>query len=186
MRIHRRRRHGPQTTDTIISYKYNEQIRVPEVRLIDENSEMLGQMRTEQALNLASERGYDLVEVSPKAEPPVCKLLDYGQFKYQKEKELRQQKTHAKKVEVKGVRLSVKMGQNDFDTRLGQAVKFLEGGDKLKIEVRMRGREKAHSELAIGKVNEFIEALQKHHALAIEQPPKRSGGTVSAVIAKKT
>ena len=186
MRIHRRRRHGPRKNDVSISYKFNEQIRAPQVRLIDEAGEILGEMRTEQALNLAIERGFDLVEVSPKASPPVCKLLDYGQFKYQKEKEMRQQKAHAKKVEIKGVRLSVKMGQNDFDTRLGQAVKFLESGDKLKIEVRMRGREKAHGNLAISKVNEFVEALQKHHPLVIEQQPKRSGGTVSAVIAKKT
>lgn len=186
MRIHRRRNRGQQKKETAISYRFNEQIRVPLVRLIDENNEMLGEMRTEQALNLAIEHGFDLVEVSPKAVPPVCKLLDYGQFKYQKEKELRQQKAHAKKVEVKGVRLSVKMGQNDFDTRLGQAVKFLESGDKLKIEVRMRGREKAHADLAIDKVNEFVQALQEHHSLVIEQQPKRSGGTVSAVIAKKT
>jgi len=186
MRIHRRRRRGQQKKDTVISYRYNEQIRVPEVRLIDENEEMLGVMRTDKALNLAIERGFDLVEVSPKAKPPVCKLLDYGQFKYQKEKELRQQKAHAKKVEVKGIRLSVKMGQGDFDVRLGQAIKFLESGDKLKIEVRMRGREKAHGDLAIAKVNEFTQALQEHHSLVIEQQPKRSGGTVSAVVAKKT
>jgi len=186
MRIHRRRRRGQQKKDAVISYRYNEQIRVPEVRVIDENDEMLGTMRTDKALNLAIERGFDLVEVSPKAKPPVCKLLDYGQFKYQKEKEMRQQKAHAKKVEVKGVRLSVKMGQNDFDVRLGQAKRFIEGGDKLKIEVRMRGREKAHGDLAIAKVNEFIEALQEEHSLVIEQPPKRSGGTVSAVVAKKT
>ncbi len=186
MRIHRRRRHGQKKNDIAISYKFNEQIRAPQVRVIDEAGEILGEMKTAQALNLAIERGFDLVEVSPKAEPPVCKLLDYGQFKYQKEKEMRQQKAHAKKVEVKGVRLSVKMGQKDFDTRLGQAMKFLESGDKLKIEVRMRGREKAHGDLAVGKVNEFIEALQEQHSLAIEQQPKRSGGTVSAVVAKKT
>jgi len=186
MRIHRRRRHGPKKNDIVISYKFNEQIRAPKVRVIDEAGEILGEMRTEEALNLAIERGFDLVEVSPKAEPPVCKFLDYGQFKYQKEKEIRQQKARAKKVEIKGIRLSVKMGQNDFDTRFGQAVKFIEGGDKLKIEVRMRGREKAHGELAIQKVREFIEALQKQYSLAIEQQPKRSGGTVSAVVAKKT
>lgn len=186
MRIHRRRRRGQQKNETTISYRYNEQIRVPEVRLIDENEEMIGVMRTDQALNLAIERGYDLVEVSPKARPPVCKLLDYGQFKYQKEKEMRQQKARVKKVEVKGVRLSVKMGQKDFEVRLGQAQKFLESGDKLKIEVRMRGREKAHGDLAIAKVHEFVEALQESFDLVIEQPPKRSGGTVSAVVAKKT
>lgn len=186
MRIHRRRRHGPKKVETSVSYKFNEQIHVPEVRVVDENGEPLGVLRTPEALDLAIERGYDLVEVSPKAVPPVCKLLDYGQFKYQKEKELRQQKAHAKKVEVKGIRLSVKMGQNDFDTRLAQAKKFLEGGDKLKVEIRLRGREKAHADLAVEKIVAFTEALQEHHPLAIEQQPKRSGGTVSAVIAKKT
>jgi translation initiation factor IF-3 len=187
MRIHRRRRHGiNKKNDAVISYKFNEQIRVPEVRVVDENGEPLGVMRTQAAFDLAIERGFDLVEVSPKAEPPVCKLLDYGQFKYQKEKEMRQQKAHVKKVEVKGIRLSVKMGQNDFDTRLAQAKKFIESGDKLKIEIRLRGREKAHANLGVEKINAFTEALQEHHSLVIEQPPKRSGGTVSAVVAKKT
>ncbi len=169
-----------------VKYRYNERIRVPEVRVIDEEGVARGVMETKDALALAKERELDLVEVSPKAEPPVCKLLDYGAFKYQKEKEMKQQKVHAKKVEVKGIRLSVKIGSGDLEIRKKQALKFLEEGQKLKIEIILRGREKAHGNIATEKIQDFINAIAEHYELFTEQAPKRQGGNVSAIIGRKS
>ena len=185
MRIHyRRRRFIPKPEG--VQYRYNHQILVPEVRVIDEAGNFLGVMPTKQALALAEERGFDLVEVSPKEQPPVCKFLDFGAFKYQKEKEMKQQKAHAKKVEVKGIRLSVKIGQHDLDNRENQAVKFLEDGQKIKIEIILRGREKAHADIALAKVQEFMNRLAGKYDLYVEQPPKNQGGNVSAIIGRKS
>jgi len=185
MRIHYKRRRMTHKIDQI-KYRYNDRIRVPEVRVIDDEGVARGVMSTKDALALAEERGLDLVEVSPKAEPPVCKLLDYGAFKYQKEKELKQQKAHARKVEVKGIRLSVKIGQGDLDIRKKQALKFLEDGQKIKIEIILRGREKAHGDLALQKIQDFINQISEHYELFTEQAPKRQGGNVSAIIGRKS
>lgn len=184
MRIHYRRRQ-PIKPDTL-DYRANERIHVPEVRLIDENGVFLGVMPTSAALQIARERELDLVEVSPKDNPPVCKLLDFGAFKYQKEKEHRAMKAHAKQVEVKGIRLSVKMGAHDMDVRKGQAIGFLEDGDKLKIEIMLRGREKAHGELATQRINDFIASIEPTYPLYIEQPVTRQGGNVSAIVGRKS
>lgn len=169
-----------------MSYLFNEQIRVPEVRVVDEEGLPLGVMTTERALTTAQERGYDLVEVSPKAEPPVCRFLDYGAFKYQKEKEMRSQKAHAKKVDIKGVRLSVKMGDNDFNVRLEQALGFLEDGDKLRIEIRLRGREKAHADIGKERIQAFINKLNERYQLYVEQPITAAAGNISAIVGRKS
>lgn len=154
--------------------------------MIDENGAFLGPMTVEKALATAVERGYDLVEVSPKANPPVCKLLDYGQFKYHKEKEIKAQKAHAKKVDVKGIRLSVKMGQGDFDTRINQGKGFLADGHKLNIEIRLRGREKEHGDIARKKIQEYLAELSKEYELFIEQQITRTGGNVTAIVGRKS
>ncbi|MDO8584415.1 MAG: translation initiation factor IF-3 [bacterium] len=185
MRIHHRRRGGYQKKEEGPVYRYNEGIIVPEVNVIDEEGKFLGTLPKEHAIGLARERGYDLVEVSPKAVPPVCKFLDFGQFKYQKEKEMRIQKARAKKVDTKGVRLSVKMGQHDLDIRYDAAKEFLTDGDKIKIEIFLRGREKEHGDLATQRIQEFIKRLEAIYPLAIEQPITRSGGNVSAIIGRK-
>ncbi|MFA4953972.1 MAG: translation initiation factor IF-3 [Patescibacteria group bacterium] len=184
MRIHYRRKNFLKPVGLI--YRANEQIRVPEVRLIDEAGKFLGVMPTPQALALAREREFDLVEVSPKEEPPVCKLLDFGTFKYQKAKEQRAQKAHAKKVEVKGIRLSVKMGTHDQDVRMKQALGFLEDGDKLKVEIMLRGREKAHGEIAEKRIREFLQEITKTYELYTEQPITRQGGNVSSIVGRKS
>ena len=184
MRIHYRRRNRQQTVAP--RYRANERIRVPEVRVIDEEGTMLGVLSTEKALEMARERDLDLVEVSPKAEPPVCKILDYGAFKYQQEKELRQQKAKAKKVDIKGIRLSVKMGSHDRDVRMQKALEFLGAGRKIKLEMIMRGREKAHGNLAMQRIRDFIAELETHYPLFIEQDVKRQGGNVSAIVGRKT
>jgi translation initiation factor IF-3 len=185
MRIHyRRRRFIPR--EEAAQYKHNQQIKSLEVRLIDEEGKFLGVMPTSQAVALAEEKGFDLVEVSPKEQPPVCKLLDFGAFKYQKDKEFKQQKAHAKKVEVKGIRLSVKIGEHDVENRENQALKFLEEGQKIKIEIILRGREKAHADIALAKVQEFMNRLGKKYELYTEQAPKNQGGNVSAIIGRKS
>lgn len=187
MRIHHRRRGGQYNRKPEGPvYRANEQIVAPEVRVIDEEGAMAGVMSVPQAIALAQERGYDLVEVFPKAEPPVCKLLDFGQFKYQKEKELRIQKAHAKKVDTKGIRLSVKMGTHDLDIRKRQAEGFLEDGDKIKIEIRLRGREKEHGQIATERIEDFIKHLSQKYTLGLEQPITRNQGNVSAIIARKS
>jgi translation initiation factor IF-3 len=184
MRIHYRRRFQQKPLGPL--YRANRQITVPEVRVIDDEGKFLGVLRTEDAIKLAEERELDLVEVSPKENPPVCKIIDFGAFKYQKEKEKRVQKAHAKKVEVKGIRLSVKMGAHDQDVRKSQALGFLEGGDKLKIEIILRGREKAHGELATERIMQFIKSLEETYPLTLEQPVTRQGGNVSAIVGRKS
>lgn len=186
MRIHHRRRGGYQKKEELVTFKSNEAILAPEVFVIDDEGQSLGTMSTSQALSLAQERGFDLVEVSPKAEPPVCRLLNFGQFKYQKEKEIRQQKAHAKKVDVKGIRLSVKMGEHDLDIRRKQAEEFLADGQKLKIEINLRGREKEHGDIASSRIQEFITALSQTYPIVVEQAIARNGGNVSTTIARKS
>ncbi len=187
MRIHHRRRGGQyKKKEEGLQFRANEQILALLVRVIDDTGETLGELATSKALALAQERGFDLVEVSPKATPPVCRFLNYGQFKYQKDKEARVQKAHARKVDVKGVRLSVKMGQHDIDIRRDQSKQFLQDGHKIKIEIMLRGREKEHGEIATQRINEFIKALGEHYQLSIEQAVTRSGGNVSAIIGRKS
>ncbi len=186
MRIHHRRRGGYQKKEELVQYNVNEQILAPEVRVIDENSEMIGVLPTAQAIATAQERGYDLVEVSPKAVPPVCRFIDYGQFKYQKEKEIKAQKAHAKKVDIKGIRLSVKMGENDFNTRLAKAKEFLADGDKLKIELMLRGREKEHGNIGKERIQAFLDLIKQEYELSIEQPITRNGGNVSTIVGRKS
>jgi translation initiation factor IF-3 len=184
MRIHYRRRKKPQF-DIGRQYRANEAICVPEIRVINAEGQPLGVMQTSKALQMAREQSLDLVEVAPKTEPPVCRIIDYGQFKYQKEKEYKAKKTHARKVEVKGVRLSVKIGEHDLDIRKQKAKEFLESGQKLKIEIILRGREKAHGDIAMQRIEAFIADLRESFDLYIEQPVKRQGGNVSAIVGRK-
>ncbi|MBI5370063.1 translation initiation factor IF-3 [Candidatus Uhrbacteria bacterium] len=182
MRIHRHRLH--HSSLNVQKYWANERIRAEQVRVIDENGQALGVMPTTKAIELAQSKELDLVEVSPKAEPPVCKILDYGQFKYQKEKEARKQKAQAKEVEIKAIRLSVRIGAHDAGVRQKQAAKFLDRGDKVKIELPMRGREKAHKDVAEEVINTFVEGLRADYQLRVEQEIKYLGGRFSTIIAK--
>lgn len=182
MRIHRHRLR--KSGLNLQKYRMNERIKALEVRVIDEKGEALGIMTTAKAIELCQEKGFDLVEVSPKAEPPVCKILDYGQFKYQKEKEARKQKAAAKEIELKVIRLSVRIGAHDQEVRQKQAAKFLDRGDKVKIELPMRGREKAHKDVAEQVLTSFLTALKAQYELRVEQEIKYLGGRFSAIVAK--
>lgn len=128
-------------------------------------------MPTQEALRLAQERGLDLVEVGPTSQPPVCKILDFGAYQYRQEKQARKQKAHARQIEIKGIRLSVNIGQHDREFRLKQAQKFFSQGHKVKLEVMLRGRENARPELARLTIEQFIADLNAK----IEQPLNRQG-----------
>ena len=121
-------------------------IRITPVRVVDENGSQLGIMPTAQALAMAQDRGYDLVEVAPMASPPVTRFLDYGQYKYELAKREKEAKRRSRAVEFKEVRLRPKIGQGDFDTKVHRALEFLEDGDRIKVTVQFRGREMARRE----------------------------------------
>jgi translation initiation factor IF-3 len=165
----------------------NWQIKVPEVFLIDENGERVGNMPTNKAIQLAEEAGLDLVEVNPKADPPVVKIVDFGQLKYETEKRAQKQKALQKKVELKEIRLSVRISQHDFDFRLNQALKFLEKGNKLKLEILLKGREKAHPEKAIETIMNFIKKLEElnNSEITKEQDLTKQGGKYTIILMNK-
>lgn len=158
----------------------NLQILAPEVRLIDEETGTSNVLSRDEALRIARERQIDLVEVSPLAAPPVVKLVDFGKFRYQQEKLDRKQKAKQKRVDVKGIRLSFKMSPHDREVRVAQAMKFLKDGDKVKVEMLLRGREQAHIDIAKTMFNEFTTAIDL--PVKFDQELKRLGGMLSAII----
>jgi len=158
----------------------NEQIQISPIRLIDENGQNLGVVETAKALSLAREKGLDLIELAPSAKPPVCRIMDFG--KYQYKQSAHKKKDKPKKIEVKGIRLSLKIGQHDLMTKARQAVKFLNRGHKVKIEMRLRGREKAHFDLAKEKLEEFIRLIPLE--VILEQEIKKQPNGFNLVIAK--
>ncbi|MFA6551108.1 MAG: translation initiation factor IF-3 [Patescibacteria group bacterium] len=169
-------------------YHINEQIRVPELRVIDDEGEMLGVMSTARALALAREQELDLVEVSPKAQPPVAKITNYGRMRYQKEREVQKQKAKQKKVEVKDIRLSLRISPHDLAMRGDQAAKFLERGDKLKIEILLKGREKQLWGKAVEIMKDFVNKLKMNSALNIveEQGLTRQMNGFNMIIINKS
>lgn len=179
------RRAKPQTAEK--KFYVNEQIRVPSVLLIDETGERIGEIVTAKALQMAKDADLDLVQVDPKGSPPVAKIMDYGQFKYEREKQAHKQKVQQKKVDIKGIRLSVRISQHDFDFRVDQAKKFLEKGDKLKVEVILKGRERQHPEKGVEAINNFIAALKKVEGFNIipEQDLTKQGGRFIIILVNK-
>ena len=137
-------------------------IRVPQVRVVDEDAQQLGVMPTHQALAMAQERGLDLVEVAPMAAPPVVRFLDYGQYKYELTKKEKEAKRKQRAVEFKEVRLTPKIGTGDFETKVHRAIEFLEDGDRIKVTVRFRGRELTHPEIGRALLAKFGEAVKDH------------------------
>lgn len=184
MRIHRHRQRKPKFN--IPEYRVNAKIDVPEVRVIDENSVSLGVLATDKAIALATERGLDLIEVSPKAEPPVCKFADAGHFKYQKEKEVRKQRAQSKEVETKGIRLTMRIGSGDLGIRVEQGKKFFEKGDKIKAEMILRGRERAHFDKAKEVFDAFVSQLSQHYDVKVESPLKNQDGKIHMILARNS
>lgn len=168
-------------------FRVNQLIRVPEVYLIDENGENVGIIATSEALRRAQTAELDLVEVNPTAQPPVVKIIDYGQLKYESEKKAHKQKIAQKKVDTKGIRLSVRISKNDLDLRVEQAYKFFSKGHKVKIELVLKGREKQHPEKAVEIINGFVAELEKKEGINIlrEQDLTKQGGRFIMILVNK-
>jgi translation initiation factor IF-3 len=156
-------------------------IRIPQVRVVDEEGAQLGVMPTPQALEMAQERGLDLVEVAPMASPPVVKFLDFGQYKYELTKREKEAKRKQRSVTFKEVRLSPKIGVGDFDTKVHRAIEFLEEGDRIKVTVRFRGRELTHPELGRNLLARFVDRV-KDHGVA-ERTPLLEGKSMHITMA---
>ena len=153
------------------------------MRLIDENGHMLGVMSRREALNRAVETGLDLVEVSPNAEPPVCKILDYGKFKYESQKKKNEARKKQKIIEVKEIKMRPGIDDHDYDVKMRAMHRFLEEGDKVKVTMRFRGREMVHQELGL-KVLERVRG-QLDEVAKVEQMPRLEGRQMTMVIAPK-
>ena len=163
--------------------RINEQIRVREVRLIDDLGEQKGIVPTIEALRMAKEKDLDLVEVSPNANPPVCKILDYGKYRFEQEKKLRESKKNQKVLKLKEIRMQPKIGPGDLDTKAKHVQEFLDEGDKVKVTIRFRGRELAHTELGYDVLNEVLKRLTS--AYVVEKAPAMDGKTMSMTISAK-
>ena len=156
-------------------------IRVPQVRVVDEEGAQLGVMPTPRALEMAQERGYDLVEVAPMASPPVVKFLDFGQYKYELTKREKEAKRRQRSVTFKEVRLTPKIGSGDFETKVHRAIEFLEDGDRIKVTVRFRGRELTHPELGRNLLAKFADQIKDHGV--VERAPLLEGKSMHITVA---
>ena len=161
----------------------NEEIRDREVRLIDENGNQLGVMPAQQALALAEERGFDLAKIQPSAKPPVCKLLDYDKYRYEQSKRERENRKNQRVVEIKEVQLSATIEENDVNTKAKMAIRFLEGGDKVKVSIRFRGRQITHSEIGIRVMTDFAERCKE--VSMVERRPLLEGRNMIMILAPK-
>lgn len=168
---------------TISDLMINEQIRDKEIRLIGENGEQLGIMSSREAMKLAEDAGLDLVKIAPTAKPPVCKIVDYGKYRYEQVRREKEAKKKQKTIEIKEIRLSPNIDTNDLNTKVNAARKFLSKGDKVKITLRFRGREMAH--MATGKevLDSFFEKLSD--VAVVEKPAKLEGRSMIMVLAEK-
>ena len=161
----------------------NEQIRDREVRLISTDGEQLGVMSAKEAMKLAREANLDLVKIAPQAKPPVCKILDYGKYRFEQAKREKEAKKKQKVVELKEIRLSPNIDLNDLNTKMNAAKKFLSKGDKVKITLRFRGREMAHMNASKHILDDFAESLSD--TAVVEKAPKVEGRSISMVLAEK-
>jgi translation initiation factor IF-3 len=162
-------------------YRINERIEVPQVRLIDEAGEMIGVVSLADALRRAEDVGLDLVEVSPSADPPVCKILDYGKFKYEAQKKANVARKKQRVIEVKEIKMRPNIDDNDYNIKMRKIYQFLDEGDKVKVTLRFRGRELAHQDLAMG----LLERLRGEvgERAKVEQFPRMEGRQMVMVMA---
>ena len=163
--------------------RINEQIRVREVRLIDNEGNQKGIVPVIEALKMAREQELDLVEVSPNANPPVCKILDFGKYRFEQEKKLRDSKKNQKVLKLKEIRMQPKIGPGDLDTKAKHVQAFLDEGDKVKVTIRFRGRELAHTELGYDVLKEVLKRLTS--AYNIDKPASMEGRFLSMTISAK-
>ncbi len=168
---------------TISELMINEKIRDREVRLIGVNGEQLGIMSSREAMKLAEEAELDLVKIAPTAKPPVCKIIDYGKYRYELARKEKEAKKKQKVVEIKEIRMSPNIESNDLNTKMSAAKKFLEKGNKVKVTLRFRGREMAHMQSRKHILDDFAESLAD--VAVIEKAPKVEGRNISMVLAEK-
>ena len=161
----------------------NEEIRDREVRVVDQNGEQLGVMPIRQALNLADEHQLDLVKIAPQAKPPVCKLMDYGKYRFEQSKREREIRKNQKVIEVKEVRLSATIEDHDVDVRVKNAVKFLKDGNKVKVTIRFRGRQITHSEIGREVMQDFAERIKDYGT--VDKGPMIEGRNMSMFVSPK-
>ena len=161
----------------------NEQIRDKEIRLIGENGEQLGIMSAKDALKLAEEAGLDLVKIAPTAKPPVCKIVDYGKFKYEQMRKEKEAKKKQKVIEIKEIRLSPNIDSNDLNTKINAAKKFIAKGDRVKVTLRFRGREMAHMNTSKHILDDFAESLAD--VAVVEKAPKVEGRSMTMFLTEK-
>ncbi|HPE90206.1 MAG TPA: translation initiation factor IF-3 [Spirochaetia bacterium] len=161
----------------------NEQIRVREVRLIDDAGEQKGVLPTAEALRMAKELGLDLVEIAPQSNPPVCKILDYGKFKFEQEKKLKDNRKHQKIVKIKEVRMQPKIDDHDLDFKSKHVRTFLLEGNKVKVTIRFRGRELAHTEIGEEVLKSVLTKIEGIYAM--ESPPRMEGRFMSMMLIPK-
>ncbi len=164
--------------------RINEEIRAREVRVISPDGQQLGVLPVREALRLAHERHLDLVEIAPHADPPVCRIMDYGKYKYEQSKKEREARKRQKIVDIKEIRMSPKIEDHDFDVKARSAARFLSDGDKVKITVRFRGREIVHADLAKEMLEQLVAKLGP--LCTVERPPRVEGRAMIMVLAPRT
>ena len=164
-------------------HEINEEIIDKEVRLIDDEGNQLGIMSAEEALKIAEERGFDLVKIAPNSTPPVCRIMDYGKFRFEQTKKEKEAKKNQKTIEIKEVRMSPSIDTNDFNTKLKNGRKFLSDGDRVKVSVRFRGREMAHTEIGAELLKDF--AAQCEDIATMDKSPKLEGRNMSMFLSPK-
>jgi len=176
-----RSRFRPVQRDTSKNLRINDGIRISPIRLIDENDEQVGIVETDDAKRRARDAGLDLVEVSPTAQPPVCKIMDYGKWKYAQKKKESKARSHAKQSELKGMRLRPKIDDHDLQIKVNKARSFLEDGDKVQFTMLFRGREMAHQSLGLQSMRKVCDTLAD--VSKVESPPKMMGRRATMVLA---
>jgi translation initiation factor IF-3 len=161
--------------------RVNERIRVPEVRLIGEDGNQVGIIKTQDALRYAQERELDLVEVAPEARPPVCRVLDYSKYKYEQAQKQKQARKHQQQITIREIKFRPKIAQGDYDTKKGHVTRFLKGKDKVKITIMFRGREVTHPERGTALLEKLAEELSD--LAVIEQRPLQDGRNMTMLLA---
>lgn len=162
----------------------NEEIRDKELRVIGADGSQLGILATKVAMDMAIEKNLDLVKIAPQATPPVCRIMDYGKFRFEQAKREKEAKKNQKIIDIKEVRLSLNIDTHDFETKVGHAIRFLSGGDKVKVSIRFRGREMAHANLGNDIMKRFVEACAEWGT--VEKMPKLEGRSMIMFLTAKT
>lgn len=161
----------------------NEQIRDKEVRLVDENGAQMGVVSAVEAQRLADERNLDLVKIAPQAKPPVCKIMDYGKYRFEQSKRDKEARKNQKVIDIKGIRLSATIDRHDIEVKAKAAQRFFENGDKVKVSIRFRGRQATHSEIGMDVMREFYEMVKE--VCVIDKQPRLEGRNMIMFLSPK-